>query len=245
MSLDNKRRLIIVPVHNEEENIRNVISDIKTYLPDFDLIFINDCSNDNTAEIIEKLNYPVISSSIQLGYGGALQLGFKYAVLKDYDLVMQFDGDGQHLAEEAKKMYEYFSKSSVDILIGSRFIGKSDNADIDLLRRLGIEFYSWAFNLLFKKKIYDITSGLQILSKRTFSYYAANLNYPEDYPDVDILAKMHTLNYSIEEFGVRIEKRRHGKSMHSAISAKTALYLFKVMLSLLMVYLREKRNIKL
>jgi len=240
-----KKKLIIVPVHNEERNITNVIVDIKTHLSDFDLVFINDCSSDRTAEFLKNKSCTTISTPIQLGYGGAMQLGFKYAALRNYDLVMQFDGDGQHLAAEAKKLFEHFCKSNAEILIGSRFLGESDIGDIGFLRRLGIRFYSWMLNFLFKKKIYDITSGLQILNKRAFSFYATHLNYPEDYPDVDVLAKMHSLNYAIKEFGVKIGKRQGGKSMHSSISPKAFLYLFKVMLSLIMIYIRNKRNIKL
>ena len=131
--------LMIIPAYNEAMNLENVVEDIKTNFKEADILIVNDCSKDNTLEVIKKLeNVEYVDLAINLGYSYAVQTGLKYAVEYNYDYLIQFDGDGQHLASEAKKMYEYALKNNTEIVIGSRFL-KETSYSHSFFRKLGSE----------------------------------------------------------------------------------------------------------
>lgn len=118
------KRLIIIPAYNEAENIVKTVEAIKEKAKGFDYIIINDCSTDRTKNICEENGYNVINLPINLGIGGAVQTGYKYAYNHDYDIAVQVDGDGQHDPLFLGVMAQYLEEHSADMVIGSRFIEK-------------------------------------------------------------------------------------------------------------------------
>jgi glycosyltransferase involved in cell wall biosynthesis len=228
--------LILIPVFNEERNIGKVLKDIKELKLDVDLLVINDGSKDNTLKVVKAFEVEVISHIINLSYGSALQTGFKYAVMKDYDYVLQFDGDGQHDPKDIYPMIEEIEKNGIDIVIGSRFLGKG-NFKVGFLKKIVIRFMAFLINIFTACKITDPTSGLKALSKRTFSYYSKTGNFPSDYPDADIIIKMLRKKYKIAEIPINVRTRNYGTSMHSGL--KPIIYILKVLLSIFITLLRE------
>jgi len=118
-----KKTLIVIPAFNEEENISGVLTELKKHEPSMDILVVNDGSTDGTLSIVKNLEIECIDLPFNLGYGGALQTGFKYAVERDYDFVVQFDADGQHNPQEIKTLLKPLFEDRVDIVVGSRFIG--------------------------------------------------------------------------------------------------------------------------
>lgn len=221
--------LIVIPAFNEQNNILKVIGDIQASLPDADILVINDCSVDGTsdkARIAEGVK--VVDLPCNLGIGGAVQTGFKYALAKGYDYMVQIDGDGQHSPREVEKLVRAMEHSRSDMVIGSRFLDvRSYRATWS--RRAGIKLFYFLFRLLINAKITDSTSGFRIYNRKSIEvlsrYYSAD--YPE--PDAIILLKKHGL--SVAEVGVEMRAREHG---HSSITAiKSPYYMAKVILSIL------------
>jgi glycosyltransferase involved in cell wall biosynthesis len=235
--------LLIIPVYNEEKNIEKVCEEIKDNLSFVDILVVNDCSTDNTLQVIKKIlciNY--ISLPFNLGYSGALQTGFKYAFDKEYKYVIQFDGDGQHIASEANKMYQILLEKKADIVIGSRFKSSLTNYEHSFFRMLGTRIFCYLIKISCKTEISDPTSGFQILSRDVFSKYAKMYNYPE-YPDANLLIDMLLQNYKIEEIHVEMRKREYGVSMHSGI-LKPTKYMVKMFYSILLVLMNDVKFIQ-
>lgn len=158
------KKLIIIPAYNEEENIERTIKMIEKGTNDFDYVIINDCSKDNTKKICEENHFNYVDLPINLGIGGAVQTGYKYALNNGYDLAVQVDGDGQHDPQFLEKMAEYLVENKLDMVIGSRFINK-EGFQSSGARRLGIKYFTGLIKLLTGKKITDPTSGLRMINK--------------------------------------------------------------------------------
>lgn len=236
--------LIIIPAYNEEKNIERVIEEIKRDVNFADILIVNDCSKDRTLEILNRMNdITYISLPVNLGYSGALQTGFKYAVEQDYELVVQFDGDGQHIASEIKVLVDYMLKTKADIVIGSRYLTGNDYKN-SYFREAGSRFFSFVIKKLCKQNITDPTSGFQILSRKVFTMYSKINQYPE-YPDANLIIEMLRKNYRIHECPVKMRSREYGESMHSGY-LKPMKYMIKTIyaIALLLLLLRGK-NIKL
>ncbi|MEN8904521.1 MAG: glycosyltransferase family 2 protein [Clostridiales bacterium] len=229
-----KDTLIIIPVYNEEDNIGSVIDEINEKEPTVDIIVINDGSIDNTEKIVLSKGINILSLPFNFGYGNALQLGFKYALQNNYNNVIQFDGDGQHNPADISKIKKTLDFNKYDIVIGSRFINKSD-FKISLSKKMALYFLKSLIYLFSNYKINDPTSGLQGLSKKTYSYYSKPWNYPNDYPDADVLIKMLKLGFTTIEIPVNMRSRSKGQSMHSGL--KPFIYMLKITLSILVVVL--------
>jgi glycosyltransferase involved in cell wall biosynthesis len=233
--------LLIIPAYNEELNINKVLTDITELDLSIDLLVINDGSNDKTTEIVKANNYNLISLPYNLGYGGALQTGFKYAVDTGYEYIIQFDGDGQHNAEDINAILEQLKNNSSDIVIGSRFLGKG-NFKMSFLKKIAIKFFRFLIVVSTGVRITDPSSGLQGLSKRAFTYYSQMGNYPGDYPDADILIQMILSNYKVCEVPANIRQREFGKSMHAGL--KPIFYMVKMLVSILIVLLRKRISVE-
>ena len=210
-----KDLLVIVPAYNEEMNITNVINELREDIKEADILVINDCSTDNTPKILEEMKVNYITTPFNLRYAGGVQTGFKYALAKGYKYVAQFDGDGQQLASELKKMFQKMKEDDVDIMIGSRFKEHTEYKH-PFFRRVGTALFQKIIKIACSKEITDPTSGLQILSKRVYTRYAKINNYPE-YPDANLIIEMLMQGYKIEEVPVKMKERIYGESMHSGI----------------------------
>ena len=207
--------LIVIPAYNEAENIEKVIKEIKKDINYADILIINDCSTDNTVNIVKKNNVKCITNAFNMRYAMAVQTGIKYAYENDYDYVIQMDADGQHIASEAEKMYKELKKSNADIVIGSRYL-KDMGYPCPLFRRIGTKMFEWIIKIFTGKRIADPWSGFQCLNKAVIKRYAKMGNYPE-FPDANLVIEMLLNGYKIEEVPVKMRIRENGVSMHSGI----------------------------
>ncbi|MDY2730672.1 MAG: glycosyltransferase family 2 protein [Clostridium sp.] len=207
--------LIVIPAYNEAENIENVIKEIKKDIDYADILVVNDCSSDNTVEIVEKNGVNCVTNVFNMRYAMAVQTGIKYAYQNNYDYVIQMDADGQHIASEALKMYKELKKNDVDIVIGSRYL-KDMGYPCPLFRRIGTKMFEWIIKIFTGKRIADPLSGFQCLNKKVIKRYAKMGNYPE-FPDANLVIEMLLNGYKIEEVPVKMRIRENGVSMHSGI----------------------------
>lgn len=235
------KTIIIIPAYNEEKNIAAVLRDIKGKNLGADILVIDDGSLDRTKEIAMSEGVNVISHLYNLGYGAALQTGFKYSIKNGYDFVVQFDGDGQHDPDELLPMINELKKNDADIIIGSRFLGKG-NFKMGILKKTVVSFMKFLIKLSTGYRVTDPTSGFKGLSGRTFGYYGQRENFPQDYPDADILIQMMRLNYKVREIPVNVRYRNQGTSMHSGL--KPIVYIMKILLSILIILIRDRKKDK-
>ena len=227
--------LIIIPAYNEEKNIGYVIDSINDYNKkngnNYDVIVINDGSTDNTEQILVNNRIPHINLIHNLGIGGAVQTGYKYALKNNYDIAVQFDGDGQHDINYVKTIIDPIINGDCDMCIGSRFIDKAkDGFKSSAARRLGINIISFNIKLKTKKKIYDTTSGFRAVNKKIIKMFAKN--YPTEYPEPISTVRVIKNGYTVAEKPVIMHERIAGKS--SIGSWKNAYYMINVVLSILL-----------
>jgi len=228
----NDRILFVIPVYNEEKNIRKPVDDIRAVFNDVDIIAVNDCSEDNTVQVLQELEIEHLCLPVNLGYSGAVQTGIKYAKRNDYDYVIKFDGDGQHLASEALKLYHKVKETGANIVIGSRFL-ENTGYKHPFFRKLGTRLFSSIIKLLTRKKITDPTSGLQIIDRSVIEIYSQPGQYPE-FPDANLITKMILDGYRVEEVSCKMAERTDGVSMHAGV-IKPMLYMVKSIYSLLLI----------
>ncbi|HHH5336215.1 TPA: glycosyltransferase family 2 protein [Streptococcus pyogenes] len=230
------KKLIIIPAYNESSNIVNTIRTIESDASDFDYIIIDDCSTDNTLAICQKQGFNVISLPINLGIGGAVQTGYRYAQRCGYDVAVQVDGDGQHNPCYLEKMVEVLVQSSVNMVIGSRFITK-EGFQSSFTRRIGIKYFTWLIALLTGKKITDATSGLRLIDRSLIERFANH--YPDDYPEPETVVDVLVSHFKVKEIPVVMNERQGGVSSISL--TKSVYYMIKVTLAILVVRLKGNR----
>ncbi len=225
------KTLIIVPAYNEALNIEKTIQDIKEHC-EYDYLIINDCSKDNTKEICIKNNFNFIDLPINYGLTSAVQIGLKYAVKYDYDVAIQFDGDGQHQAKYLKSLVDEIASGS-NIVIGSRFVTEKKPWTS---RMLGSRLLSGLIRLVTGKTIKDPTSGMRAFDRDTIIEYANNMNYP---PEPDTLVYMMKKNKKVKEVQVQMSDREFGESYLNPI--RSMKYMTEMMVSILFVQIFRKR----
>lgn len=224
--------LFVIPAYNEELNIEKVLKEIKKDVKYADIVVINDCSKDKTAEIVKKQKVKCITMPFNVGYAYAVQTGIKYAKEHNYDYVIQFDADGQHIAKEAEKLLLKMKETNADIVIGSRYLEKTDYPS-PFFRRLGTKIFEKIINLFCHKKIADSLSGFQCLNRRVIERYSKMGAYPE-YPDANLVIEMLLDKYKIEEISVQMRLREFGESMHGGI-IKPMKYMVSIIYSILIL----------
>lgn len=226
--------IAIIPAFNEKNNIANVIKDIATREQDLDILVIDDGSSDNTsatAQAAEKAL--VITLPFNVGVGAAMQTGFKYAKRNGYDIVVRFDGDGQHKAEEIRKILKPILEKENDLVIGSRFLGKQ-NYPIELSRRIGQKIISFFTSFIADQKISDATSGFRCYNRKAI--LLLNRYYPISYPEPEEIIFIKKNGFRIKEVGVQMENRQEGKS--SLTATNSIYYMARVILSIFVNLLR-------
>jgi len=225
-----------MPARNEEESIGHTIDRIRETLPHFSILVVNDDSTDGTAATSRAAGASVVQLPCRLGYGGAVQTGFKYAVDAGYDYVIQMDADGQHDPASALALLAPVLAGQVDVAIGSRFRGELAYY-VPFWRRVGMRFFARLTTALTGQSFSDPTSGYQALNRSAFSFFARG-NYPSDFPDADTIIALVLEGFRVTEVPVRMLPRLKGVSMHSNLGA--LYYVSKMMLSILMVALRSQ-----
>ena len=228
------KKLIIIPAYNESENIENTVKDIQKKAPDFDYVIINDCSGDNTRQICEANGFNIVNLPVNLGIGGAVQTGYKYACRYGYDIAVQVDGDGQHDPAFLNEMAETLIKEDADMLIGSRFLEK-EGFQSSKIRRVGISYFTWLIKLLTGKKITDPTSGLRMINRKLIEIFAES--YPRDYPEPESVVHVIKLKKKVVEIPVVMRERQGGSSSIRFFSS--IYYMIKVTIEILTEKIRR------
>lgn len=223
------KTLIIIPAFNEQDNIEKVINNLIKNYPKYDYVIINDCSNDNTEKICQANGYNYISLPYNLGIGGGVQTGYKYALSKGYDFAVQMDGDGQHNPEYLNKMIAPLESGECDATIGSRFITK-EGFQSSGLRRFGIKFLSSLIKICCGVKVKDVTSGYRAVNKKLIKIYSEN--YADDYPEPEAIITAKMSGAKIKEIPVIMNERVGGVSSISPL--KSIYYMIKVSLTIIL-----------
>lgn len=214
--------LIIIPAYNEEQSILQTVTLLKQ-TTQYDYIVINDGSTDTTYSILQEHNIESITLPINLGIGGAMQTGYKYAKRHDYDFAIQLDADGQHNPKDLQLLVSTIQNTGADMVIGSRFFEKTNYRGA-VTRRAGIFYFYALLKLISGISITDPTSGYRVVNKRVIEQFSKD--YPVDYPEVEVLAKLAKKGYQIQEVKVEMNNRQGGTS--SITYVKAFYYMVKV-----------------
>jgi Glycosyltransferases involved in cell wall biogenesis len=217
--------LVIIPAYNEEESILNVVKSLENASIDCEYIVINDCSKDNTIQILEENKINHINLPVNLGLTGAVQTGYKYAYNNNYDAAIQFDGDGQHLPEYIPLLVDEL-KNGYDIVIGSRFVDKNKGLS---LRMLGSRLISFAIKATTRTTVKDPTSGMRIINREMIKDYAFEVNRK---PEPDTLAYQIKKGYKVKEIQVEMKQRFAGQSIYSGLW-NSVKYMAKVIITIM------------
>lgn len=236
--------LLIIPAYNEEDNIENTVDKILEFKAnntnldvELDYIIINDGSIDKTEEICRDKGLNVVNLIQNLGIGGAVQTGYKYAKMQGYDIAVQFDGDGQHDINSLPRLLEPIMNDETDFVVGSRFIDGTSEFKSTILRRIGICYLSAIIKLFSGCKILDPTSGFRAANKEVTRYLADK--YPVDYPEPEAVVDLSRHSFRITEVQVNMLERNGGVS--SISSWKSVYYMIKVSMAIVCSSLQKKR----
>ena len=226
--MDNKGKiLVIVPAYNEEGSVGKVVEEVHTHLSQAEVLVVNDGSTDLTSEKAKACGATVLDLPFNLGIGGAMQAGYQYAYEKGYDIAIQVDGDGQHDPKEIGKLLKALEEKKIDMAIGSRFIGDL-GYKASAMRRVGISILSQVLSIIVRQKITDPTSGFRAASRKAIQLFASN--YPQDYPEPEVVILLHQCHLKMEEVPVGMSERYSGES--SITKIKSIYYMVKVLLAI-------------
>jgi glycosyltransferase involved in cell wall biosynthesis len=229
------KRIAIVPAFNEAGAIGGVIDEICAFDDGFDVIVVDDASHDSTAAVARSHGALVVTLPFNLGIGGAVQTGFRYAAQHGYELAARVDGDGQHDPSELGALVDCVASGRSDICVGSRFAG-ADGFRSSRSRRIGIRILARTVSLLTHQRVTDTTSGFQVLNRKAIVLFAAD--YPHDYPEVEAAVMLHKHRLRLSEVPVKMRERTAGRS--SIRGLQTVYYMTKVMLAILVGALRRR-----
>jgi glycosyltransferase involved in cell wall biosynthesis len=228
--------LIIVPAYNEEASLPGVIQDLREHIPAADVLVMNDGSHDATALVARKLGIPVLDLPFNLGIGGAVQAGYLYAERNAYDIAVQFDGDGQHLGSEIKKLLEPLKAQQVDLVVGSRFLAIGGYR-APIFRKMGIGIFSFVISRILGITVSDSTSGFRAANRRVIEFFAHT--YPDDYPEVESLVLLHKVGLRMTEVSVTMRERTSGRS--SITPVRSVYYMTKVLMAIFIDLMKKVR----
>jgi hypothetical protein len=230
-----RRVVAVVPAWNEGGAIGQVVESIHALHPEFDIVVVDDASTDETAEIARAHGATVLRLPFNVGIGGAVQTGFKYAVAAEYDVAVRLDGDGQHDPGELGKLLEPIERGEADFVIGSRFADGSGSYRPPFGRRMGIRVFARLVSLLGGQRVTDTTSGFIALDRVGIELFAEE--YPHDYPEVE--ATLVALRSGLRLAQVQVEMRERESGASSITFVRSLYYMVKVMLALLVASLRR------
>lgn len=230
------RPLVVIPAFNEARAIERVVEGIRAADPGLPVLVVDDGSTDDTAGAARRAGAEVLRLPINLGYGSALQTGYKYALREGYDCVVQLDGDGQHEPADIPRLLAALERDAADLALGSRFLGEAGYRP-GMARGAGMRLFRGLAFLLTGMRFSDVTSGYQALNREVLQFFAAE-RYPADYPDADVLVMLTRAGFRIAEVPVRMYPKRSGRSMHAGL--RPVYYIFKMLLSMLLMLLRHE-----
>ena len=217
-----------MPAYNEAATVGNVVTQLRHKAPQLDVVVIDDGSTDATAYIADRAGARVLKMPFNLGIGGAVQAGFKYADENGYDYMVQVDGDGQHDPGEISKLFSAIEdEGGADMICGSRF-ATATGYIAPISRRTGIHVFAFLLSRLLRQPVTDPTSGFRLYNRRAITLFAHD--YPHDYPEVEAVLMLHHHRLTMREVSVRMFQRGGGTS--SIGSGKSFYYMVKVLLAL-------------
>lgn len=220
------KTLVVIPAYNEALNIEKTVHDLEVNAPEVDYVVVNDGSKDNTLEVLKKNDFNYIDGFCNLGLFGAVQTGFKLAIKENYDIVIQFDGDGQHSAKYIAPLVKEIEKGN-NIVIGSRFV---DEKKPFTARMMGSRLIVGAIKLMTGKTITDPTSGFRAYDRACIKDYAGEMNNP---PEPDTLVYMLRKQRKIKEIQVQMSDREFGESYLNLVN--TIKYMSRMMVSIFLI----------
>jgi glycosyltransferase involved in cell wall biosynthesis len=234
MATSSGKTLVIMPAHNEAANIAQVLNEVRATALDLDVLVVDDYSTDETATVATRAGARLLRLPCNLGYGGAVQTGFRYAVRHGYGFCVLMDADGQHDAHSIPRLLDVVQHGQADLALGSRFLGRMEYRT-SWVKRTGMTVFRELVSRIIGQRITDPTSGFQALNRDVMTFFAAD-NYPIDFPDADTILLLHFAGFRLKEVPVIMRERLSGVSMHS--SWKPVYYIFKMFLSIFIVLLR-------
>jgi glycosyltransferase involved in cell wall biosynthesis len=220
------KTLIIIPAYNEEESLPGVIQDLRKHVPSADLLVVNDGSRDATGRIAQSLGVAVLNLPFNLGIGGAVQSGYLYAERNGYEVAIQFDGDGQHLAAEIGKLLGPLIEGKADLVVGSRFLLPGEYK-APVFRKMGIGIFSIVLSRILGRTMTDCTSGFRASNRKVIEFFSRG--YPDDYPEVEALVLLHKVKLRMTEVPVVMRDRTGGRS--SITPLRSVYYMTKVLMA--------------
>ena len=221
------RRIAIVPALNEEETVGRVIDEIRDFDPGFEIVVVDDGSVDRTAGVAVDRAAHVLRLPFNLGIGGAVQTGYRFAFEHGYDIAVQVDGDGQHDPRELPKILAPVLAGEADLCVGSRFTGNSPYRS-SFARRVGIRIFARVVSAVVRQKVTDTTSGFRAVNRRGIALFAAD--YPHDYPEVE--ATVMCVKHKLRLTEVPVEMRERGGGSSSITAVRSVYYMTKVLLAI-------------
>jgi glycosyltransferase involved in cell wall biosynthesis len=230
------RGLVLIPAYQEAETLGAVLKEVAK-ATSFQTLVVDDGSTDRTGEVARANGALVVRHPFNMGYGAALQTGYKFAARGDFDVLVQIDADGQHDPKHIEELARRVHEGHVDACVGSRFL-LGQGYIPPFARRVGMVLFGYIATVVTGRRVTDPTSGYQALSRRVFGYFQSDV-FPTDYPDADMLILLHRAGFAVEEHPVAMRPSKAGRvSMHSGIVGP-AFYVFKMLLSICVTLLRE------
>jgi glycosyltransferase involved in cell wall biosynthesis len=230
-----QRLIAIVPAWNESGAIGKVVDEIKGFDSAIDVVVIDDCSTDDTAEVAGSHGATVLRLPFNVGIGGAVQTGFRYALEEGYEVAVRLDGDGQHAASEIPRILGPVDAGDADLVIGSRFVDLDGTYRPPFARRIGIGVFARLVSILGGQRVTDTTSGFVALDRAGIELFARE--FPHDYPEVE--ATLVALRSGLRVTQVQVDMRERTTGASSITFVRSLYYIIKVMLALLVASLRR------
>jgi glycosyltransferase involved in cell wall biosynthesis len=221
------KRIAIVPALNEEATVGRVIDEIRAFDPGFDVVVVDDGSTDRTAGIAADLGAYVVRLPFNLGIGGAVQTGYRFAFEHGYDIAVQVDGDGQHDPTQLPAILGPVLAGEADLAVGSRFAGTGAYRS-SFARRIGIQIFARVVSGIVRQKVTDTTSGFRAVNRKGIALFAAD--YPHDYPEVE--ATVMCVKHKLRLTEVPVNMRERGGGSSSITALRSIYYMTKVLLAL-------------
>ncbi len=235
-----KTRIAIVPAYNEEATVASVVGKVKELAPDYDVVVVDDGSTDKTSQEAIESGATVIKHPFNLGIGGAMQSGYRYALEHGYSHAVQVDGDGQHDPAQISDLSNAMDEEQgIDMVCGSRYVnGTTYKAPVT--RRMGMLIFAKLLSPLVGQRVTDPTSGFRLVNRHGIELFARD--YPHDYPEVEAIVMVHAHRLKMKEVPVSMSQREGGRS--SITPTQSAYYMAKVLLAVIIGLFRARPSVE-